>query len=71
MKTARVLIDVDDGKLKVRVQDEEVNFNVFEVMSHVSDEGECFKVYVLDEVCAIVEREIHISSPLMKTLLDA
>ena len=34
MKTARVLIDVDDGKLTVRVQDEEVNFNVFEAMAH-------------------------------------
>ncbi|XP_014490641.1 uncharacterized protein LOC106753353 [Vigna radiata var. radiata] len=71
MKTTRVLIDVDDGKLKVRVQDEEVNFNVFEAMSHPSDEGECFKVDVLDEVCTRVGREIHISSPLMKTLIDA
>ncbi|BAU01143.1 hypothetical protein VIGAN_11030900, partial [Vigna angularis var. angularis] len=38
MKTARVLIDVDEGKLKVRVEDEEVNFNVFEAMSHPNDE---------------------------------
>lgn len=29
MKTAKVVIDVDDGKWKVRVQIEEVNFNVF------------------------------------------
>ncbi|XP_014511653.1 uncharacterized protein LOC106770353 [Vigna radiata var. radiata] len=29
MKTARVLIDVENDKLKVRVQDEEVNFDVF------------------------------------------
>ena len=29
MKMAKVIIDVDDGKLKVRVQDDEVNFNVF------------------------------------------
>ncbi|XP_022641653.1 uncharacterized protein LOC111242492 [Vigna radiata var. radiata] len=71
MKTASVLIDVDDGKFKVRVQDEEVNFNVFEAMSHSSDEGEFFKVDVLDEVCTRVEREIHISSPLMKTLIYA
>ncbi|XP_020233010.1 uncharacterized protein LOC109813258 [Cajanus cajan] len=32
MKTARVLIDVDDGKLKVRVNDEEANFDVFDAM---------------------------------------
>ncbi|XP_052724117.1 uncharacterized protein LOC128193955 [Vigna angularis] len=71
MKTTRVLIDVDDGKLKVRVEDEEVNFNVFEAMSHPSDEGACFQVDVLDEACVTVEREIHVSSPLIKTLIDA
>jgi len=27
-----IIIDVNNGKLKVRVQDEEVDFNVFEVM---------------------------------------
>ena len=36
MKTVRLLIDVD-GKPTVRVQDEEVNFNVFEAMSHPKD----------------------------------
>jgi len=34
MKTAKVMIDVDDGKQKVRVQDDEVNFNVLEAMQH-------------------------------------
>ncbi|XP_019425057.1 PREDICTED: uncharacterized protein LOC109333933 [Lupinus angustifolius] len=42
MKTARVIIDVDDGKLKVRVQDQEVNFNVFEAMQHPKDKHQCF-----------------------------
>jgi len=39
MNIARVLIYVDDRKLTVRVQDEEVNFNVFEAMSHPKDVG--------------------------------
>nr|KYP45535.1 hypothetical protein KK1_032951 [Cajanus cajan] len=30
MKTTKVVIDVDGGKLKVRAQDEEVTFSVFE-----------------------------------------
>jgi len=30
MKMSKVIIDVDEGKLKVRVQDEEINFNVFD-----------------------------------------
>jgi len=34
MKTAKVIIDVDKGQLKVCVQDEEVSFNVFEAMKY-------------------------------------
>ncbi|KAK7401104.1 hypothetical protein VNO78_12418 [Psophocarpus tetragonolobus] len=50
MKTARVIIDVDDGNLKVRVQDDEVNLDVFEAMKHPSDKKECFRIDVLDEI---------------------
>ena len=32
IKTVKFIIDVDKGKLKVCVQDEEVSFNVFEAM---------------------------------------
>nr|KYP56912.1 hypothetical protein KK1_003163 [Cajanus cajan] len=44
MKTAQVLIDVDDGKLKVRVNDEEVNFDVFDAMHYPKDKSSCFRV---------------------------
>jgi len=37
MKTVKVIIDVDNGKLKVKVQDDEVNFNVFKAMQHPKD----------------------------------
>jgi hypothetical protein len=37
MKTRRVMIEVDSGKLKVQVQDDEVNFDVFEAMQHPND----------------------------------
>ena len=39
MKTTKVIIDVDDGKLNVKVQDDEVQFNVFEAMKHPKDKG--------------------------------
>ena len=71
MKTARVLIDVDDGKLIMRVQDEEVNFNVFEAMSHPKDIGGCFRVDMLDEVLMSSKKDLHSSSPLEKALIDA
>ncbi|XP_050895715.1 uncharacterized protein LOC127102386 [Lathyrus oleraceus] len=34
MKTARMMIDIDDGIMKVRVQDEDVFFNLFEAMKN-------------------------------------
>lgn len=37
MKTAKVIIDVDDGNLKVRVQDEEVNFDVFKALKYPTE----------------------------------
>jgi len=36
-KTTKIIIDVDEGKLKVRVKDDEVNFNVFEATQHPKD----------------------------------
>ncbi|XP_052728499.1 uncharacterized protein LOC128195297 [Vigna angularis] len=57
MKTARVLIDVENGKLKVRVQDEEVNFDVFEAMSYPKDDKECFHLDTLDEICMIEKKK--------------
>ncbi|XP_019455058.1 PREDICTED: uncharacterized protein LOC109356176 [Lupinus angustifolius] len=49
MKTTRVNIDVDEGKLKVRGQDDEVNFNVFEAIHPPKDKQHCFRVDVGEE----------------------
>ncbi|XP_019435971.1 PREDICTED: uncharacterized protein LOC109342444 [Lupinus angustifolius] len=50
MKTARVNIDVDEGKLKVRGQDDEVNINVFEAIHPLKDKQHCFRVDVGEEL---------------------
>nr|KYP65343.1 hypothetical protein KK1_011576 [Cajanus cajan] len=70
MKTAKVIIDVDDGKLKVRVQDDEVNFNVFEAMKHPSDKAGCFRVDVIDELCMEAQKTFSLATPLEKTLMS-
>ncbi|XP_017438070.1 uncharacterized protein LOC108344113 [Vigna angularis] len=57
LKTARLLIDVENDKLKVRVQDEEVNFDVFEAMAHRKDDKECFHLDTLDKICMIQEKK--------------
>ena len=70
MKTAKIIIDVDKGKLKVCVQDEEVSFDVFEAMKHPSGARECFRVDVLDEICTEQQTRLCTSEPLMKTLIN-
>jgi len=47
MKTAKLIIDVDKGRLKVCDQDEEVSFNVFEATKYSNDQKECFRVDVI------------------------
>lgn len=41
-KTVRMMIGNDYGQMKVRVQDEEVCFNLFEAMKHSKDKSDCF-----------------------------
>ncbi|XP_019435443.1 PREDICTED: uncharacterized protein LOC109341924, partial [Lupinus angustifolius] len=70
MKTARVMIDVGAGKLKVRVQDDEVNFNVFEALQYPKDKGQCFSIDVIDEVCYEVTKQPQSYDPLEKALIN-
>jgi len=71
MKTAKVIIDVDDGKLKVRVQDDEVNFNVFEAMQHPKDKQQCFRMDVIDELFLSSRKQLTKASPIEKALIGA
>jgi len=71
MKNPKVMIGVDDGKLTVSVQDDEVHFNVFEAMKHPKDKRECFRLDVLDEVISDTRRFIQRKDQLEKTLTKA
>ncbi|XP_058733282.1 uncharacterized protein LOC131604883 [Vicia villosa] len=53
MKTTRMMIDIDDGIMKVRVQDKEVIFTLFESMKPPKDEHDNFRVD--DEKGEIIE----------------
>ncbi|CAN6587016.1 unnamed protein product [Malus baccata var. baccata] len=48
MATARTLIDVEAGTLTLRVEDQTVVFNLFEVTTHPGDKQECMCVDALD-----------------------
>ncbi|XP_019435881.1 PREDICTED: uncharacterized protein LOC109342332 [Lupinus angustifolius] len=70
MKTARVIIDVDEGKLKVMGQEDEVNFNVFEAMHPPKDKQHCFRVDVGEELY-MNDTHLHKISLLEKALMGA
>ncbi|XP_020218756.1 uncharacterized protein LOC109801988 [Cajanus cajan] len=70
MKIARVLIDVDNGKLKVRVDDKEVNFDIFDAMHYPKDKISCFRVDVLDDLVEDTRKHASFSTPLEKVPIN-
>ena len=68
MKTSKIMIDVEDGKLTIRVQGDEVQFNVFEAMKHPKDKGECFQMDILDEVISNSRKYIQRKEGLEKNI---
>ena len=44
LATRRAMIDVQRGELKLRVQDDEVKFNVFEAVRHSTESDTCFMI---------------------------
>ena len=60
IKTAKVIIDVDKGKLKICVVVEEVSFNVFEAMKHPNEKKDYFRLDVLDEEYRRVQKGLSL-----------
>lgn len=68
LASGRALIDVQQGKLMLRFQDEKINFNVFEAI-RPNNKG-CFRVDVIeDSVQEIFIHELH-SPPLEKLIVN-
>ncbi|KAL5537709.1 hypothetical protein UlMin_030066 [Ulmus minor] len=57
LATGRTLIDVQQGKLILRVQDEQVTFDVFEAMKFPSEVHSCFQINTLDSEESFKELE--------------
>ncbi|MCI28676.1 hypothetical protein A2U01_0049878, partial [Trifolium medium] len=57
--------------MKVRVQDEEVSFNLWEAMKHPKDKGVCFKMDAIDEAVLDVKNQVMKPYPLEQVLTDA
>ena len=66
MATGKALIDVQKGELKLKVQEEEVTFNVFNAMRYLVKSDSCF---CLETMEAIVSNQWIQSDPLETTIL--
>ena len=60
-----MLIDVQKGELRLRVQEDEVTFSVFNAIKHPHDNDSCFRVDVIE---AIVSNQLGLSEPLKTSL---
>ena len=62
----RAMIDVQKGELKLRVQDDEVRFNVFIVVRNPAERDACF---MIEAVEAIVPSQSGLTEPLEASLV--
>ena len=66
LATGRAMIDVQRGELKLRVQEEEVKFNVFEAVRHPAESDMCFMAEIVE---AIVSSQSGFTDPLETSLV--
>jgi len=57
LATGRALIDVERGELMLRFQDDQVSFNIFEAMKHRTENPQCYRVDVVDEIVEDVTKK--------------
>ena len=50
LATSRAMIDVQKGELKLRVQDEEVRFSVFNVVRHLAKSDVCLMIEAMEAI---------------------
>ena len=67
LATGRIMIDVQKGELKLRVQDDEVRFNVFSAVRHLAESSACF---MIEAVEAIVPYQSGLTDPLEANLMQ-
>ncbi|XP_017973298.1 PREDICTED: uncharacterized protein LOC108661390 [Theobroma cacao] len=64
LRITRAFIDVEKGELTLRVQDQEVTFNIFHALKFTKDHDECFVGSEVDRVTREVFIEAHPNDPL-------
>ena len=68
LATGKAIIDVQRGELKLRVQNDEVKFNVFEAVRHLAESDACFMIETME---AIVSFHSGPTDPLDTSLVQS
>ena len=68
LATGRAMVDVQRGELKLRLQEDEVKFNVFEAVRHLVESDTCF---IVETVEAIVSSQSSLTDPLEASLVQS
>ena len=66
LATGRAMIDVQKRELKLRVQDNEVRFSVFNVVRHLAESDACFMIEAIE---VIVPSQSGLTDPLEASLV--
>ena len=66
LATGRVMIDVQKGKLKLRMRDDEVRFSIFIAVRHPAESDACF---MIEAVEAIVPSHSGLTNPLEASIV--
>ena len=67
LTTGRAMIDVHKGELKLRVQDDEVRFSVFNVVQHPAESDACL---MIEAMKAIMSSKSGLTDPLETSLVQ-
>ena len=67
LATGRAMIDVQRGELKLRVQEDEVKFNVFKAVRHPVESDTCIMAEIVE---AIVSSQSGLTDPLEASLIE-
>ncbi|XP_048140761.1 uncharacterized protein LOC125316465 [Rhodamnia argentea] len=69
LATGRALIDVQRGKLILRVQDDQVTFDVFKAMKYAAEPNDCLRVDAVDKLVESAFSKATIEDPLEACLV--
>ena len=68
MKTTRVIVDVDEGKLKTRAQDNEATFNIFYGLKHSNAGKDFLQTDTTKEASLEAREQLDLSNVLEKVI---